>query len=81
MERAGQLTGGQRAALRPAFEKLEVAYQELEAQLAAVGGRPPEDDPVDGGGFCGICTCSSFQGSGTRCARSFCGHRRLMHNT
>jgi hypothetical protein len=82
-EKKTPLTAEQRAALKPAFEKIESGYRELEQGLAAIRRKPDEID--DGGGFCGLCTCSSFQGrrTGPRalCGRDFCKHRLAVHWT
>jgi len=78
-----ELTKDQRAALKPTFEKVEVAIAGLETAMARV--RPTNDDDP-GGGICGLdCGCSSFDGPGTsmlaKCRRPFCRHTRLAHMT
>jgi hypothetical protein len=80
-----ELTKDERAALKPAFEKVEVAIADLETALARVRPHPPGDDDA-GAGICGTnCGCSSFDGPGTsmldKCRRPFCRHTRLAHTT
>jgi hypothetical protein len=78
-------TKEERAALKPAFEKIESGYRALEEGLVALRRDPNEgDDP--GGGFCGLdCGCSSFLGPRTSpravCQRDFCRHRYSVHWT
>ena len=74
-----ELTPEQRTALKPALDKLESGFQELEKGLAALGRNPDDIDP--GGGFCMRCTCSSFLGNGAKCERTFCRHARRFHWT
>ena len=79
------ITKEERAALKPAFAKVEAALAELETAMARVRPHPPGDD-VPGAGICGLdCGCSSFDGPGTsmldKCRRPFCKHNRLAHST
>lgn len=80
------LSPEQRAALKPAFQKIEDGFQELEKSLAALRPRPPSD-PDPGGGFCGLdCGCSSFDGPlnaplKAKCGRDFCKHTKAVHLT
>jgi hypothetical protein len=76
------LTDAQRAALKPAFEKVEKAYDEFEKAMMAAGVRRDNDDIELG--VCFRCSretglCSSFLGNGRLCARPFCRHPRLAH--
>jgi hypothetical protein len=78
------LTPEQRAALRPAFEKIDEGFRELEKGMAAL--RRDSDDIDSGGGFCGLdCGCSSFKGPhptlNARCQREFCKHPYRVHLT
>lgn len=77
------LSAEERAALVPALEKIEHGYDELESGMKAIRRLPDDDDP--GGGFCGLCTCSSFLGerksSRSICQRPFCKHRLAVHLT
>ncbi len=75
------LTTEELAAVKPAFEKIDAGYRELDEAFSPMGRRPPEDD--DPGGMCGIgCGCSSFLGgSGNICARPFCRHNFRVHLT
>ena len=79
-----ELTKEQRETLKPTFQNVETAINELEKALTAV--RPRPDDDVPGEGICGTgCGCSSVQGPGTsmldKCQRTFCKHTRLAHTT
>lgn len=77
------LTDEERLALKPAFEKIDAGYRELDSTLAAMG-RPPIDDDAPGG-MCGTgCGCSSFLAGGANpriCARPFCRHSFKAHLT
>ena len=76
------LTDEQRAAVKPALDKLERANDEFEKAMAAAGIR--RDDNETELGFCFRCSretglCSSFLGNGRLCAREFCRHPRVAH--
>ena len=84
-EKAIPFTPEERAALKPAFAKIDSAFREVEKGLAALR-REPDDDIDPGGGFCGMdCGCSSFlgkgKGGGAICERPFCHHTRAAHWT
>jgi hypothetical protein len=83
------LTDHQRSALKPAVDKLENAFDELEKTLTSVGVRRSDDDTEFG--FCFRCPkqgrqelCSAFLGPGRtqneNCQREFCGQPRKVHS-
>lgn len=77
------MTAEERAALAPALQEIEHGYEALESGMRAIRHVPDEDD--QGGGFCGLCTCSSFLGDRKSpraiCQRPFCKHRLAVHLT
>jgi hypothetical protein len=84
-EKKAWLTEEQRAALKPLFQKIESAYDELEKAVAALRSGSDVDF-----GFCISCprpgrqdTCSSFLGHGSSprelCQRDFCKHPLVSH--
>ena len=76
------LTDAQLAAVKPALDKLEKAYNEFEKAMTAAGVRRDDDDTELGFWFrCSRETglCSSFLGNGRLCAREFCRHPRIAH--
>jgi hypothetical protein len=73
------LTQEQRDYLKPALDKLDAAFNELQAQLQRL---PPNGDPFERTG-CLRCDCSGYQGDGSLCTNKGslgkCAHSMSVH--
>lgn len=74
-----KITAEQRAALAPAFKRIEAAQRSLDRALAKLGIDP---EALENETFaCSRCSCVDFvsKGAGIRCARPTCGHHHAYH--
>ena len=80
---ATPLSDEQRNQIAPAIDKVDLALDELDAQLARIG-RPPGEDDATGSSRCLVpgCTCRHFTTGRVplTCRTPRCGHRFTRHD-